>query len=69
MHIMTQHSTKKEREQEKYYCKYCDRVFFCSQYMIPHMNSKKHKDIIYAIENYNMTKLGLEFNLEDEKFQ
>ena len=52
MHILTQHSTKEERENQKYYCKYCDKVFFCSQYMNSHMNSKKHKDIIYAIENY-----------------
>jgi hypothetical protein len=53
MHILTQHSTKEQRIEQKYYCTYCDQVFFCSQYLKTHINGKKHLSIISAIENYN----------------
>ena len=53
MHILTQHSTKEQRMEQKYYCKYCDQVFFCSQYLKTHNDGKKHQNIINAIQNYD----------------
>ena len=52
MHILTQHSTKEQRMEQKYYCKFCDQVFFCSQYLKTHNDGKKHQNIISAINNY-----------------
>jgi hypothetical protein len=49
-HILVTHSTKEERENQKYYCKECDQVFFCSQYMKKHMEGKRHKNYIIAIQ-------------------
>ncbi len=44
LHKLTQHSTKEQRESQKYYCKICDVVFFCSSYMNKHINGKCHKN-------------------------
>jgi hypothetical protein len=51
MHFLSKHSTKEERMLEKYYCKYCDKVFFCNQYMKTHVNTKYHNNIINLIES------------------
>ena len=48
MHIITQHSTKEEREKQKYYCKVCDNVFFCSTYLTKHINGIVHKNKVIA---------------------
>ena len=48
MHKITNHSTKEERMEQKYYCIECDQVFFCSQYKKTHDNSTKHKNLIMA---------------------
>ena len=45
-HILTQHSTIEDREKEKYYCKVCDKVFFCKYYIDLHMKSMKHNNKI-----------------------
>lgn len=48
MHKTTQHSTKEEREKQKYYCKDCDKVFFCSTYFNKHNNGIVHKNKVIA---------------------
>jgi hypothetical protein len=45
-HVLTIHSTKREREKEPYYCNVCDSVFFCKYYIDLHMKSAKHMEII-----------------------
>ena len=57
MHILTQHSTKEQRMNHKYYCKYCDQVFFCNKYLTEHNNGKKHLKIISRIENYIINEI------------
>ena len=49
-HNLTSHSTIEERQQQKYYCKDCDQVFFCSLYMDTHMNGRKHKTYVLALK-------------------
>jgi hypothetical protein len=48
MHHLAIHATFEERSQSKYYCKDCDRVFFCSTYMNTHNNGIHHKNMILA---------------------
>jgi hypothetical protein len=52
-HILVTHTTKEERSKQKYYCKDCDQVFFCTQYMNKHMEGKKHKNYIHALQLEN----------------
>lgn len=52
-HNLVTHSTKEEREKQKYYCKDCDQVFFCSQYMKKHIEGKRHKNYVLAIQLEN----------------
>ena len=42
-HMLSYHSSVKERRKEKYYCGVCDSVFFCKYYIDLHMKSEKHK--------------------------
>ena len=49
-HILVTHSTKEERSKQKYYCNDCDQIFFCRQYMKKHMEGKKHKNYVLAIQ-------------------
>ena len=51
MHIITQHSTLEERNKQKYYCKDCDKVFFCSTYLTKHNNGIVHKNKVIANNN------------------
>ena len=53
MHNITQHSTQEEREQQKYYCKDCDKVFFCSTYLNKHNNGVVHKNKVIANQTIN----------------
>jgi hypothetical protein len=48
MHILSQHATKEERQQQKYYCADCDQVFFSSAYKTKHINGINHKNRILA---------------------
>ena len=46
--MIINHATLEEKQQYKYYCKYCDIVLFCKLYHEKHINSKKHKNNILA---------------------
>ena len=48
-HNLVVHETKEERAKQKYYCSDCDQVFFCSQYMKKHLEGKRHKNYILAL--------------------
>lgn len=48
IHMIINHATLEEKQQYKYYCKYCDIVLFCKLYHEKHINSKKHKNNILA---------------------
>jgi hypothetical protein len=48
MHTFTNHATKEERAQYKYYCPDCDKVFFCNKYYNTHMETALHKNRILA---------------------
>lgn len=50
LHKITQHSTKEEREKQKYYCDICDSVYLCKLYMEKHLQGKKHNNMIEAIK-------------------
>jgi hypothetical protein len=50
MHILVNHSTIEERSTQKYYCNYCDQIFFCNSYMKTHNNGIHHKNMILAIQ-------------------
>ena len=41
----------------------CDQVFFCSQYMKKHIEGKRHKNFIYALE---LEKKLNDINKKDE---
>jgi hypothetical protein len=49
-HNLVIHATKEERATQKYYCKDCDQVFFCTQYMKKHMEGKRHANYVLAIK-------------------
>jgi hypothetical protein len=57
MHLLSIHSTLEERAQSKYYCKDCDKVFFCSVYMNTHNNGIHHKNMILA-KFYDEQQIG-----------
>ena len=42
-HILTQHGTLEEKQQQKYYCNICDYVFFTKLYLDKHSEGKYHK--------------------------
>lgn len=44
MHQITSHSTKEEREQYKYYCLDCDKVYFSPLYYNKHIAGIKHNN-------------------------
>ena len=56
LHKITQHSTKEEREKQKYYCQICDSVYLCKLYMEKHLEGKKHNNMINAIKLMNELK-------------
>ena len=66
-HNLVTHSTKEDREKQKYYCKDCDQVFFCSQYMKKHVEGKRHKNFVYAIQLENEIKNEIENKTENNK--
>ena len=49
LHMLTQHSTKETRSNQKYYCSDCDVVFFSSQYYEKHMTGIRHKNFVNAL--------------------
>ena len=49
LHILSQHSTIEEKKKLKYYCTYCDQVFFRKIYMERHNEGSKHKKNIIDI--------------------
>ncbi len=49
-HMLTAHSTKEERANEKYYCTPCDLVFISKLYMEKHIAGKFHKLKVKALE-------------------
>lgn len=53
MHYFSAHSTKEERQQQKYYCDVCDIVLFCSAYYKKHINGKKHANQVQSNKIYN----------------
>jgi hypothetical protein len=53
MHMLVNHSTIEERSKQKYYCKTCDQIFFCSSYMKTHNNGIHHKNLVLAIQLNN----------------
>lgn len=53
MHQISVHSIKEERENEKYYCKDCDKVFFCEKYLKKHIEGIVHKNKVIANESLN----------------
>ena len=53
MHYYSAHSTKEERQQQKYYCAVCDNVFFCSAYYKKHISGKKHANQVRTNKIYN----------------
>ena len=56
-HYVMNHSTKEEREKQKYYCKICDTVFFCKLYMETHNKSKKHTNTIKCLDEIENMKI------------
>lgn len=52
MHYYSAHSTKEERQQQKYYCDVCDNVFFCSAYYKKHISGKRHLLKVKTIEDF-----------------
>ena len=54
MHYFSSHATKEEREKQRYYCKTCDNVFFCSSYYNKHINGKRHLKMVEFIKNYEI---------------
>jgi hypothetical protein len=57
MHKISQHTTQEEREKQKYYCKDCDKVFFCSTYFIKHNDGIVHKNKVIANKTINNKEL------------
>ena len=54
LHKLSQHSTKEERSNSKYYCNICDVVFFSPLYYNSHMKGSKHKNLV-LLDEYNKT--------------
>ena len=50
LHTLTQHSSKEEREKQKYYCSDCDIVFFTLSSKNSHIDGIKHKNYVEAIK-------------------
>jgi len=50
LHKLSQHSTDEEKANSKYYCKSCNKIFFCSLYMDKHINGIGHKNMVKALE-------------------
>jgi hypothetical protein len=44
MHVIANHSSKEERSKQKYYCSYCDSVFFSPLYLDNHNKSIVHNN-------------------------
>ena len=59
MHYYSNHATKEERKQQKYYCEICDNVFFCSAYYNKHVNGKRHKNQLKTVEFFKNNKLSV----------
>ena len=53
LHNLSQHCSKKERSEQKYYCSDCDVVFFAPLYKEKHMNGIKHKNYVKSKEEQN----------------
>ena len=56
MHVIANHSTKEERSKQKYYCSYCDGVFFSPLYLDNHNKSIVHNNNVI---NKKIRKTGL----------
>ena len=52
-HNLIHHSTKEERSKHKYYCNYCDVVFFMEKNYTKHNSGKIHDNMV-KIYNYNI---------------
>lgn len=53
LHMISQHSTKETRADQKYYCADCDLVFFSDNYYQKHIAGIKHKNFVNAILEQN----------------
>lgn len=56
MHKLSKHSTKQEREKQKYYCSICDVVFMSPLFLKSHLGGIHHKNYAKAIESLNKLK-------------
>ena len=52
-HYLFNHATPEEKEQHKYFCKDCDKIFLSQSYYDQHMNGIKHKTRIKCLEILN----------------
>ena len=59
-HYIMNHSTREDREKQKYYCGTCDVVFFSKLYFDTHNNSKKHSNVIQCLEEVTKMKTIIE---------
>jgi hypothetical protein len=50
IHVLSQHSSKEERAEYKYYCDACDVIFISKLYYDKHMHGKKHENRVKANE-------------------
>ena len=49
IHTLSQHATKEERSQYKYYCNVCDKVYISELYLLQHNKGKQHSNMIKTI--------------------
>ncbi len=66
LHILGVHSNREQREQSKYYCDICDKVFFCIAYKNKHMSGKIHKNKEIALKYQNEIN-ELTLKIQNEK--
>ena len=65
-HYLNNHATKEERAEQKYYCDFCDVVFFAKLYHDNHFKGKKHNNRIKLKDSINEVNKRVEF-LEKNK--
>lgn len=57
IHYLTKHTTDEEKENVKYNCKECKKVFFCEKTYLVHINGQKHKYTYEAQKRYENEKI------------
>lgn len=48
LHKLAQHSTIEEKNSQKYYCSICNIVLQCDKYYKKHIDSNKHKMMVFS---------------------